>query len=33
MGDPMNGLENLSPQEFLEQWRYCGVVIKSTIRS
>jgi len=28
IGDPLNGLETLSPQEFYEQWRYCGVVLQ-----
>jgi ABC-type bacteriocin/lantibiotic exporter with double-glycine peptidase domain len=28
ISDPLNGLETLSPQEFLEQWRYCGLVIQ-----
>jgi ABC-type bacteriocin/lantibiotic exporter with double-glycine peptidase domain len=28
VGDPLNGLETLSRKEFLNRWRYCGVVIQ-----
>ena len=28
ISDPLNGLEMLSPQKFLEQWRYCEVMIQ-----
>jgi hypothetical protein len=33
MGDPMNGLETLSPQEFLEQWWACFEKTDSKIES
>jgi hypothetical protein len=28
VGNPLSGLETLSREDFLEQWRFCGVVIQ-----
>ena len=30
VGDPLNGLDTISPDEFLKQWRLCGIVITKT---
>ncbi len=28
IGDPLNGLEKLTHEEFLQEWRYEGIVLK-----
>lgn len=28
VGDPLTGLENVPRNEFLKQWRYCGIVLQ-----
>jgi hypothetical protein len=31
VGDPLNGLETVSREEFREQWRFCGIVLQRKI--
>lgn len=31
VGDPLNGLETISRDEFREQWRFCGIVLQRKI--
>ena len=31
VGDPLNGIQTLSREEFLNQWRFCGIVLKRNL--
>jgi len=31
VGDPLNGIQIISREEFLNQWRFCGIVLKRKI--